>query len=170
MPPRLFGNLNDALSELYLTDLTYYKMPSLNIDQVITLAKRLKKREGIEVIVMDALHRIDIQSSERTSQTERRFISSALKSVAHVGKMIIVGGYSTPDDPFAALVADSVFHCEGWDNGIEEVLPEPRGLRLAVSFVGGKIKHLCRFLFLIAESLVPLVSLAAAGLPQRGWW
>jgi hypothetical protein len=113
LTPRLFPALNDSLSELYAADLAYYQIfPSL-MDQVFALARRLSKEEGVEVLIVDALDCIEVKLGVPTSQMERRLISSLFKSTAHIGEMTIAAGYNVPDDAFADLAADSVFHCEG---------------------------------------------------------
>jgi len=117
IPPRYFPELNDGARELHHCDCWFYDGPR-DLAGVISLAKYLKKTEGAEVIVIDALHRIEFEPGKLSSPSQHRFISEVLCSVAHVGELTVVAGYNRPHVPFPDLVADSVSYCEPLDKGI----------------------------------------------------
>ena len=139
--PKHFALLNEALSALYDVDLTFCQTTPLKIDSVIALARRLKKQEGVEVFVVEGLHHIELESGKQTSQTEQRFVSALLRSVAHIGELTIVAGHYSPDDPFADLSCDSVFYCEGWGQ-----TPQSRKGFNVFRSLWDKANSLCRLL------------------------
>jgi hypothetical protein len=144
--PVFFPALNHAMEELYTADHTFYNPSTPDLDNIVCLAKNLKRKESAEVIITDALHFIEIEPGKQTSQSGRRLVSSVLQSVAHAAKMVLVAGYNMSDDLFADLVADSVLHCEGLSNGIEGLSSKKKSLRLVLSLVGSGIKTLSRSL------------------------
>src|SRR5208337_330020 len=85
---RLFETLNNAFGDLYATNLVFHE--GMDFEDFPRLAGFLKN-EGVEVIIIDALHSITI-GGKRATRMRRLYISSVLQEVAHTHQMTIVAG------------------------------------------------------------------------------
>jgi hypothetical protein len=112
IPAPCFAALNDALETLYKADCKFSIAPPRDLASIVCLAKTLKKQEGVEVLFVDALHRIEFEPGKPSSPTEQRWISQVLTAVAHAGELTIVAGCDRPDEQFPDLAADSEYYCE----------------------------------------------------------
>lgn len=111
IPPPYFPELNAGAEELYGCDCRFYDAPR-DLAGFISLAKYVKKSEGAEVIVIDALHRMEWEPGQLSNQRQHRFMSEVLRSVAHAGELTVVAGFNRLHVPFPDLASDSTFHCE----------------------------------------------------------
>ena len=56
IPPPFFAAFNEGAAKLYNADLTFCPLLSVDIATIVSLAKYLKRKEGVEVLIIDALH------------------------------------------------------------------------------------------------------------------
>jgi DnaB-like helicase C terminal domain len=110
--PSDFGALNDGAAELFEADCRFSLAPPRDLAALVSLAKQLKKQEGVEVLIIDALHRIELERGRDSTPSEQRSISQVLTAVAHAGELTVVAGFNRPHVPFPDLVADSVSYCK----------------------------------------------------------
>jgi len=116
-PPH-FGALNDGAAELYEADCKFSLAPPTDFAGIVSLAKILRKQEGVEVLLIDAFHRIVFERGRDSTPAEQRRISQVLTAMAHAGELTVVAGFNRPHVSFPDLVADSVSYCEPLDKGI----------------------------------------------------
>ena len=110
-PPH-FGALNDGAAELCEAECRFSQSPPIDLAAIVALAKTLSKQEGAEVLFIDALHRVQFEHGRASSPAEQRWISQALRAVAHAGELTVVAGLIRPGDQFPDLDCDSVYYCE----------------------------------------------------------
>ena len=111
VPPPYFGALNDGAAELYKADCRFSVAPPADLASIVSLAKQLRS-EGIEVLLVDALHRIEFGKGRASTSTEQRWVAQALRAVAHASELTVIAGFHRLGDPFADLPSDSTFFCE----------------------------------------------------------
>jgi len=110
-PPH-FAALNEGLAALYQTHCTFSLASPMDLTGLVSLAKTVKKQGGVEVLIIDALHRVEFEHGKVSTPTEQRWISQVLRAVAHAGELTVVAGFNRPGDSFADLPSDSTFFCE----------------------------------------------------------
>jgi replicative DNA helicase len=110
--PPDFGTLNDGAAELCEADCRFSLKPSSYLADIVSLAKTVKKQEGVEVLLIDALHRIEYERGRTSTPAEQGLISQVLRAVAHAGELTVIAGFHRPGDPFADLASDSTFFCD----------------------------------------------------------
>lgn len=76
----------------------------------LVLAKTVKK-EGVDILFIDALHRIEFERGRASTPAEQRLISQVLRAVAHAGELSVVAGFNRLGDQFPDLYSDSTFYC-----------------------------------------------------------
>ena len=133
IPPPYFPAFNEGAAELYAADLTFCPLLSADIGTIVSLAKYLKRNKGVEVLLIDALHRVEFEPGKISSPTEQRWISQVLRAVAHAGELTVVAGFHLPGVPFPDLAADSVYHCESTKR--KEVVSQGRISQVAASII-----------------------------------
>ena len=72
----------------------------------------MKQKEGVEVLIIDALHFVEFEHGRQANETKQRRISQVMQAVAHAGELTVVAGINRPSDQFPDLASDSVFYCE----------------------------------------------------------
>jgi hypothetical protein len=149
-----FEVLNRALEELYVANPLFFESSRIDLDGLIALIRHLKKHEGVEVVIVDALHQVRLDGSKPTTSTEQSHISSILKSTANVGRLNIVAGFYDPEAKFPNLPADSVLYCDSGQS--ESTKAEPKRIAIASLAIAkiGWIRKACRSLF---RRIVPLI-------------
>jgi hypothetical protein len=119
IPPPYFAALNDGATELYQADCRFCQTAPMDLASLVSLAKLLRRQEGIEVLLIDALHRVEFEPGRASSPTEQLWISQAMQAVAHVGELTVVAGFDSPGVPFPDLASDSTFYCESPKDGMD---------------------------------------------------
>ncbi len=115
--PSDFGALNDGAAELYEADCRFSLAPPTDLGDILSLAKMVKRQEAVEVLIIDALHRIEFEQGNDSTPKEQHWTSQVLMALAHAGELTVIAGFHRPHVPFPDLVADSVSYCEPLDNG-----------------------------------------------------
>jgi hypothetical protein len=149
-----FEVLNHALEQIYAINPIFCESSRLDLNRLIALIRQLKKHQGIEAVIVDALHRVRLDGSKHTTSKEQSHISSILKATANVGRMNIVAGFYDLEVEFPNLPADTVFHC-GSGQG-ETTKAEPRRIAIA-RLAMAQIKRIRAAWLSLFRRIVPLI-------------
>jgi hypothetical protein len=148
-----FEALNRGLEQLWVANPLFFEQSPLDLNGLISLIRHLKKHEAVEVVIVDALHKVRFDGDTPATRDEQRLISTVLQSTAHVGRFHIIAGFYDPYFPFADLPADSAFYCG--PEGDEAVKPEPKRIAIAglAMAIVGRLRTFCSSLF---RGIIPL--------------
>src|SRR5208283_5109652 len=105
--PLNFGALNNGAAALCEADCRFSSIAPADLASFVSLAKLLKRKEGVEVLFIDSLQRIEFEPGKVPSPTEQRWISQVIRAVAHAGELTVVAGFNRPGVPFPDLASDS---------------------------------------------------------------